>query len=84
MPNKSFPVRGNLGYGPDIEVSVGDVTLNPDNEDIILEVGVGGETNGAASVSIRLNYLGDMGVVDSLIKALQDAKAESIRRCDNA
>lgn len=78
--NVRFPIQGNLGYGSDIDVSVGDPTIDPDNGDIILEVGVGGETNGACSVEVRLNYLGDYQFLDSFIKALQDAKAESIRR----
>lgn len=80
MSNKRFPVTGNLGYGPDIEVSVGE----PDGSDwtIILDVGVGGETNGAASIRMDLNYLDPVNftLIDSLIKALQDAKAEAKKR----
>lgn len=83
MSNKSFPVTGNLGYGPDINISVGE----PDGSKytIIMEVRVGGETNGAASIQMDMNYLDPVNftLIDSLIDALTKAKAEAKKRWED-
>lgn len=72
----------SLGYGATFTVTVGE---EPEDKagsldtDVFVEASVSGETRGVSTTNIEFT-MSDHVALKNLIEALQDAKAEAIRR----